>query len=126
MDSTPATITPAPTTFTIETTSQSALFLQLHLGAIVGATAAMIGEGVGEFQDGGVTSETKSKSAKFLCELLFLRQYMLDAGFSNFDQIAKARGVEILVACDTPPATAKFLVDSVLELLAKLVHQQAN
>jgi len=126
VDSTPTTNTPAPATFTIETASTPALFLELHLGAVVGATAAMLGEGVGEFQDGGVTSETKSKSAKFLCELLELRRYMIAAGFSDFDSLAHRRGVEILVACDTPSATANFLVAEVMKLLEKLVRQQAN
>jgi len=125
VNSTPATITPAPATFTIETTSKSALFLELHLGFVVAAVASVIGEGVAECQNGGLTSKTKGQSAEFLCELVRLREFMI-VNFPDFDSLARRRGIEVLVACDTPPATANFLVDSVLELLAKLVRLQAN
>jgi len=126
--SAPTTITlefaPAPSTSTAR--SKSAPLLEAHLGAVVGAVAGVIEEGVAECQDGGLTSKTKSQSAKFLCELLFLRQYMLDVGFSDFDRLAKERGVEVLVACDTPAETVNFLVGETMKLLEKLVRQQAN
>jgi hypothetical protein len=122
-----STVTPlAPTTFTIETTSRSAIFLELHLGTIVGAVALVLDEGVGQLRNGGLRGETKNRSAEFLCELVRLREYMIGAGFSDFDALARRRSIEVLVACDTPPATAEFLVDSALELLNKLVRQQAN
>ena len=126
MDHFPATNTSAPTTFTIETTLKPGIFLELHVGTIVGAVAGVIGEGVEECKNGGLTMRTKSQSAEFLCELLFLRRYMIDAGFTDFDALARRRGVEILLACDTPAATAQFLVDETMKLLAKLVQQQAN
>jgi hypothetical protein len=120
---TPLPLAPAPST---SASTRSAIFLELHLGAIVGAVAGVIGQGVEECKDGGLTSETKGRSAEFLCDLLFLREYMLSAGFSDFDRIARERGLEILIGCDTPPATARFLVDETMKLLAKLVRQQAN
>ena len=126
MDHFPATNTSAPATFTIETTLKPGIFLELHVGTIVGAVAGVIGEGVEECRNGGLTPKTKGQSAKFLCELLFLRRYMLEAGFSNFDSLARQRGLEVLIACDTPAATAQFLVDETMKLLAKLVQQQAN
>jgi hypothetical protein len=116
-------LAPAPST---SATTRSAIFLELHLGAIVGAVAGVIGQGVEECKDGGLTIRTKSQSAEFLCDLLFLRRYMIDAGFSNFDSLARQRGIEVLLACDTPAPTAQFLVDETMKLLGKLVVQQAN
>ena len=115
----------APSSSTAPVTSKSAIFLELHLGAVVGAIAGVIGDGVEEIRDGGLRPETKCRSAEFLCELVRLREYMI-VNFPDFDDLARRRGIEVLVACNTPPETANFLVDSALELLTKLVHQQAN
>ena len=115
---------PAASTAT-STSALEGVFLQYHLGAVVGAVAGVIGEGVTECRDGGLIPETKVQAAKFLCELVRLREFMI-GDFPDFDRIAKERGVEVLVACDTPPATAKFLVGETMNLLAKLVINQSN
>ena len=54
-----------------------------------------------------------------------MREFMI-ADFPDFDFLARRRGIEVLVACDTPVATAEFLVGETMNLLAKLVRIQSN
>jgi len=125
VDHPPFVISLAPSPSTAKATTKSAPLLEAHLGAVVGAVAGVIGEGIEECRDGGLTPKTKSESAEFLCELVRLREFMI-SDFPDFDSLARRRGVEVLCACETPPATAEFLVDETMKLLEKLVRQQVN
>src|SRR5215472_1571616 len=71
----PVVISLAPSPSTART--RSAPLLEAHLGAVVGAVAGVIGEGIEECRDGGLTPKTKSQSAEFLCELVRLREFMI-------------------------------------------------
>ena len=92
---------------------------------VVGACAGVIAEAIGQLQNGGLTTATKGQSGKFIAELFRLRQYMI-VDWPDFDALAKERGVEALCACDVPAPVATMLVDSVLEILAQIVCNQAH
>jgi len=118
-------VAPAPAISTaVKTTSKSAL-LEAHVGAVVGAAAAALGAAVAESQDGKLTSMTKGQGGKSIYELFKLRQLMIGT-FPNFDVLARQCGVETLLACNVPPEAANMLVDSVLELLGRIVRYQLN
>ena len=109
----------------VKTATRSAPLLEYHLGAIVAACAGMIGEAVGEFQDGGLTPRTKGQAGEFIAELFRLRQYMI-VDWPDFDRIARERGVEMLVACGAPSSAAEFLVTEALAILSKIVHDELH
>jgi len=109
----------------IPTSAKSAPLLEAHLGMIVGACAVAIAEAIEQFQNGGLTTATRGQNGKCISELFRLRQYMI-VDWPDFDAVAKERGVEALCACDVPPATANMLVDSVLEILGKMVCDQTH
>jgi len=123
VDPTRATITLALAP--ILTSTKSAPLLEAHLGMVVGACAGAIAEAIGQFQNGGLTTATRGQSGKFISELFRLREYMI-VDWPDFDAVAKERGVETLRACDVPAPVATMLVDSVLEILAKIVRDQLN
>jgi len=124
----PAIHAPAPSSsrsIAVKPTTRSAIFLEHHLGAVVGACAGAIAEATQEFQSGKLTLTAKLRSGEYICELYRLRQFMI-SDFPNFDTIAKERGVEMLRACNVSAGAANLLVDAVLEILAKIVRDQAN
>lgn len=126
VDPTAAKVTAlASSSITVEITTKSAPLLELHLGALVGACAGTIAEAVGEYQNGGLTSPTKGQNGRCLAELYRLRQFMLP-DYPNFDSLAKERGIAMLQACDVAPAAANMLVNAVMEILAKIVRDEAN
>ena len=88
MDPTAITLDLAPSP---STSTKFAPLLEAHLGVIVAAVAGVIGEGVAEYQNGGLTTQTKGQSAKFLCELVRLREFMI-SDYPDFDRIARERG----------------------------------
>jgi hypothetical protein len=91
---------------------------------VVGACAGAIAEAALEFQNGGLTPTTKGRGGNLIWELFRLREFMI-ADF-DFDRIARKRGVEALVACDVPAATADALVGDVMSILARIVRDQLN
>jgi len=128
VDQSPTNVTslePATPT-AVKNTTKSAIFLEHHLGALVGATAAMIAEAAGEYENGGLSSEVRGRGGELLWELFKLRNFMI-ADWPNFYHIAKKRGVEALQAYDVVnPATANMLVDAALAILDKIVRDEAN
>ena len=127
MDHSP-TITPlAPSTSVqAKTTTKSAIFLEYHLGMLVGATAGMIAEAAGEYENGALSAEIRGRGGALFWELYKLRNFMI-ADWPDFYRIAKNRGVEALRAHDVVnPATANMLVDAALTILDKIVRDEAN
>jgi len=92
---------------------------------VVGACAGSIAEAAQEFGNGGLTPATKGRGGNLFWELFKLRQFML-ADFPDFDNLAKARGLEAMAACNAPAATASWLVDEAMNILAKIVRDQLN
>ena len=128
MDPTPINVTPAPEqsrSTAVKTTTRSAIFLEHHLGAVVGACAGAIAEATQEFQSGKLTPAAKMRSGEYICELFKLRQFMI-VDWPEFDTLAKERGVEMLKACNVSFGAANLLVDAVMEILGKIVRDQAN
>jgi hypothetical protein len=124
----PANVDRAPSTstaITITATTRTAIFLEHHLGAVVGACAGALAEALAEFRNGGLSLGTRARGGDLIAELLKLRLFMI-ADFPNFDAIARQRGVEAMCGCDVPAATAEALVDEVMTILARVVHNQFN
>jgi hypothetical protein len=84
-----------------------------------------LAEALREVRDGGLTSETRARGGDLIATLFRLRGFML-VDFPEFDNVARRRGVEAMRACDVPAATAEALVDEVMTILARVVHNQLN
>ena len=121
MDHPTAVVTPHAST---RTQSSKVSSLERYIGLQVAGAAAAVALALGEFEDGGLTSETKMAGADLIAELFRVRQFSL--GYWDFDKIAREQGVTALrEANEMTLATAEKLVDATLNVLAKVTRAQA-
>ena len=124
---TPASVTSTPTTSTTRTTSKPASFLERHVGEMVAGAAGNLALALSEFQDRGVTGGTKKAGGEAIWQLYRLRQSLITD--LDFDSIARTHGRAVLRECcgnDITDAFVDLLVDTVLEILAKVTRDQLN
>ena len=124
---TPASVTSTPTTSTTRTTSKPASFLERHVGEMVAGAAGNLALALSEFQDRGVTGGTKMAGGEAIWQLYRLRQALI--ADLDFDSIARTHGRAVLRECcgnDITDAFVDVLIDSVLEILRKVTHDQLN
>ena len=124
---TPASVTSTPTTSTTRTTSKPASFLERHVGEMVAGAAGTLALALSEYQDRGVTGGTKMAGGEAIWQLYRLRQGLI--ADLDFDSIARTHGRAVLRECcgrDVTDATVDMLVDSVLEILTRVVRDHLN
>ena len=124
---TPASVTSTPTTSTTRTTSKPASFLERHVGEMVAGAAGNLALALSEYQDRGVTGGTKMAGGEAIWQLYRLRQGLI--ADLDFDSIARTHGRAVLRECcgrDVTDATVDMLVDSVLEILTRVVRDHLN
>jgi len=95
---------------------------------MVAGAAGNLALALSEFQDRGVRTRTRVANGEAIFELFRLRQRLISGAF-DFDRIAKEHGKLVLrEACgrDVADATVDLLIDSVLEILAKVVRDQLH
>jgi len=124
---TPASVTSTPTTSTTKTTSKPASFLERHVGEMVAGAAGNLALALSQYQDRGVTRGTKKAGGEAIWQLYRLRQSLITD--FDFDSIARTHGRAVLRECcgnDITDAFVDVLIDSVLEILRKVTHDQLN
>ena len=124
---TPASVTSTPTTSAPRTTSKPASFLERHIGEMVAGAAGNLALALSEYQDRGVTGGTKMAGGEAIWQLYRLRQGLI--ADLDFDSIARTHGRAVLRECcgrDVTDATVDMLVDSVLEILTRVVRDHLN
>jgi len=119
-------LAPAPSTAKI--TFNPASSIEFAVGQAVAVAAAAIAEALGEFQDGGVTSKTRTQSGDSIAHLFRLRQFLI-ADFPDFNAMAREQGAAALRAVsngEVSPITCSLLIDSALEILGRVVAAELN
>jgi hypothetical protein len=117
---------PSTSTETAKPGTRSAIFLEHHLGALVGAAAGVFAEAILNTEHGGkLAADIKDRGANLLREIFRLRKFMI-IDFPNFDSLARTRGVEAMQACGVAFETADALVAEVIKILAKITHDQLH
>jgi len=94
---------------------------------MVAGAAGTIALALSEFQDRGVTGGTKMAGGEAIWQLYRLRQVLI--ADLDFDSIARTHGRAVLRECcgnDITDAFVDVLIDSVLEILRKVTHDQLN
>ena len=94
---------------------------------MVAGAAGNFALALSEFQDRGVTGGTKMAGGEAIWQLYRLRQALI--ADLDFDSIARTHGRAVLRECcgrDVTDATVDMLVDSVLDILRKVVRDQLN
>ena len=127
MDLQPANVIRAPTS-TAKPTFNPASSIELAVGQAVAAAAAAIAEALGEFQDAGVTPRTRNQSGEAIARLFRLQRFLI-ADFPNFDAMAREQGAAALRAAtdgEVSPVTCALLIESALEILARVVAAELN
>ena len=127
MDLPPAITTLAPATSTARTTAKPVSWIERHVGEMVAGAAGNFALALSEFQDRGVTGGTKMAGGEAIWQLYRLRQALI--ADLDFDSIARTHGRAVLRECcgrDVTDATVDMLVDSVLDILRKVVRDQLN
>ena len=102
--------------------------LERIVGEAVAVAAAAIGEALGEYQDAGLTPRTRNQGGEAIVHLFRLKLF-LAADFPDFDAVAKEQGVAALRAAtdgEVSPTTCALLIDSTLEILARVVAAELN
>jgi hypothetical protein len=119
-------LAPAPSTAKI--TFNPASSIELAVGTAVAVAAAAIAEALGEHTDGGVTSKTRAQSGDSIAHLFRLHQFLI-ADFPDFTAMAREQGAAALWAAtdgEVSPVTCALLIDSALEILARVVAAELN
>ena len=96
---------------------------------MVAGAAGNLALALSEFQDRGVTGGTKKAGGEAIWQLYRLRQSLITDFSFNFDRVAKEHGRAVLrEACgrDVTDAFVDVLIDTVLEILRKVTHDQLN
>ena len=127
MDPAPVVITHAPATSTARITSKPVSGLERHVGEMVAGAAGIFALAVSEFQNRRLTTRTKMANGNAIFQLYRLRCYLI--GSFDFDTIARTHGRAVLRECcgrDVTDDTVDMLIDSVLEILRKVTHDQLN
>ena len=94
---------------------------------MVAGAAGNLALALSEFQERGVTGGTKKAGGEAIWQLYRLRQSLITD--FDFDSIARTHGRAVPRECcgrDVTDATVDMLVDSVLEILRKVTHDQLN
>ena len=102
-------------------------WLERHVGEMVAGAAGNLALALSEFQDRGVTGRTKKAGGEAIWQLYRLRQSLITD--LDFDSIARTHGRAVLRECcgnDITDAFVDLLVDTVLEILAKVTRDQLN
>jgi len=94
---------------------------------MVAGAAGNLALALSEYQDRGVTGGTKMAGGEAIWQLYRLRQGLI--ADLDFDSIARTHGRAVLRECcgrDVTDATVDMLVDSVLEILTRVVRDHLN
>ena len=115
-------------TSTAKPTFNPASSLEFAVGQAVAVAAAVIGEALGEFQDAGLTPRTRNQGGEAIAHLFRLKLF-LAADFPDFDAVAREQGAAALRAAtdgEVSSVTCALLIDSALEILARVVAAELN
>jgi len=118
----------APAPSPAKPTFNPASSVELAVGQAVAVAAAAIAEALAEHTDGGVTSKTRAQSGDSIAHLFRLRQFLI-ADFPHFGEICREQGTAALRAAtdgEVRPVTCALLIDSVLEILARVIAAELN
>lgn len=128
MDLMPAVDVLVPSPPTAVTTFNPPNFLERIVGEAVAVAASSLAKALGEFTDGGLTPATRGQGADSIVQLFRLKLF-LAGDFPDWDAVAREQGVTALRAAtdgEVSPVTCDLLVESVLEILGRVVKSELN
>ena len=117
----------APAPLPVASSLPSALPLEQIIGEVAADAAVVLARALREFQTDGLSARTKMHGGDRIARLFELWQVC--AGQVDFYAVARARGTRLLrERCgeDISARTIAALIDTVLDILQKLVRSELN
>jgi len=117
----------APASLPVASPLSSARLLEQVIAETAAGAALTIVEALREFQTDGLSSKTRRHGGDLITRLLELRQVGADQ--IDFYAVARARGAHLLqerYGKDINARTIAVLIDTVIEILQKVVRSQLN